>query len=348
MKFRFVEPNSEEFRELLYNRLREIIVGIKSGLYTYNDLFFTLIAELQFGSLTREQVNALLKSPALQSLDAIFSKTTLYEIDNVKLSSPVLVVTPDRNTAVKLLQSYSFLTPFTDVANIEYTVVSAYKAISELVKGIEQKVPDIKIFIYRPHTWRPRKQVNALKTLVLLCRLANVSVLSNPQIVLDAEAKALVENSSGRLRALMEELLESVQDYMTISLRDISEDFRPAIAEFLRRRDWQEELCSKLEQLSGLRCSELPIDSAWWCFGNTPREVDKEKYELAKKLGFDDRTARKIASWKVESINDVVRLLRDLAYSYRDVEYFRSSVVPKIAQIFNMKTEILLHLLEII
>lgn len=348
MRFRFIEPNSPEFRELLYNRLREIIVGIKSGLYTYNDLFYVLVAELQFGSLTREQVNALLKSPTLQTLDAIFGKTTLYEIDGVKLSSPVLVVTPDRETAVKLLQSYSFLTPWTDAKNIEYTVVSVYKAISEIVKGIEQRVQDLKVFIYRPRAWRARKQVNALKTLVLLCRLACVPILSGPQIVVDVEAKAIIENASGRLRALMEELLESGQDYMSISFRDISEEFRPAIAEFLRRRDWSEELCIKLEQLSGLRCNELPIDSAWWCFGNTPREVDKEKYELAKKLGFDDRTARKIASWKVESINDVVRLLRDLAYSYRDVEYFRSSVVPKIAQIFNMKTEILLQLLEII
>ena len=348
MKLKFVEPGSKEFRELLYERLRQIILGLKSGFFTINDLFYVLNAELKLGSLSREQVSTLFKSPTLKTLSKIFGIEKPYEINGIVLESPVLIVAASREIASKLMSKYSFLTPFTSIENIEYTVTSVFKAISLLViQGRKLKEIDCKLFIYKPEDFKG-KQLNALSTLIILSRLLNITILSTRQILFYVEYANLKE-SMDRISALKEELYLQSNNIYTLSSY-VSEEFEPAIVEFFKRnitQDEYDEFDEKLYKLIGKRERELKWDKHWYLFGSEKKEIDNSRYELAKKLGFNDKIARKIASWKVNSLNDIVKLLKDLRYEYRDEKYFEEHVISKIAIIFNQKPEVLKQILEL-
>ena len=338
MYMKFISPNSHEFRELLYERLKQIIIGLKEGLYTINDLFYILNAEYRLGSLTKEQVTKLLQSPSIKTLDEVFGKEVVYKINDLTLPEPpCLVVTTTREEAIKLLNQYSILTPFTSRDRIEYTVVSVFKAISLLVTSGKIVnyivIPNINQFL------RNYRFTNALKCLVILCRFANISIISKPIIQLTTEKKQI----EGFITKI--DLFDEDSTLVITLDTEVSSDFRPAIREFIERHGISDDL---VKQITGKTRYDFELSSEWYLFGKEKHEFNKQIYDTALKLGFDKTTARKIACWKVESINDIVRLLKDLQYQFRDREYFINNVIPKICMIFNQKPEVITQLLELL
>jgi len=392
MQVRFLEPNSPEFRDLLYERLRQIIVGLREGLYSEHDLYYVVTSLVALGDLSEEEAKKLLKNPTLATLDTIFGKReprTIYakflsvELPEDEDAKPCIVVVPNREVATKLLERYSWLVPIERFRpDIEYGICSIYKAISLVAtRGFDVKtlvlLPDDfnarTVINFEAGEFRTCKHLRGYVALLLIARLYNIKIYAPKALKFDFEMESTektLESASGRIGALLQ-IMKRLSSGSIISIKtpiDLSE-YLPAICvAFINRygiarydprrgavlfpiremtyydRDFY-DLLNKV-------CYEVPDEVnlvSWWTFGEAKQtSLDHARYELARNLGFDEKIARKIASWRVNSLNDIVRLLKDLRFNYRDEKYFREVVIPKIAQIFNTTPEALTQLLELL
>ncbi len=383
---RFVEPGSKEFRDLLYERLRQLIVGLREGLYTQSDLFYIVTSLVALGDLTKEQALQILKSPTLATLDNIFGKRTVRKVatrlfGDVELpdETPCLVVVPNREVATLYLRKFSFLVPVEKFEpSIEYAVCSIYKAVSivtthgDKVRSIVLLPDDHRLALSLLSGNVASRIGQGYVTLIILAKLWNITVTAPFVAQFDFEHEEVRRNIENlRVRALLavlDELETTTGERRVVTFRTpiCLDPYLPAICvafcrkygleDYVKLRkivfdtytiaDYDRQFYEYLSKILGHLPNEVVL-AGWWRFGMAGTEVDNDRYELAKKLGFDERTARKISQWRVESINDIVRLLKDLKYNYRDEEYFRNSVVPRIAQIFNTRPEVLLQLLEL-
>ncbi len=320
---------AEEYRREIYRHILEIVKLYCEGVYTINDIVYILSSLVELGDVDRSVAEAIIQSPTVSTVEKVFNNVEpRYEIDGVPIDTPALVVTPSREHAVQLLDRYPH---FTTSLRGEVTVVSIYRAISLIVLG---RCRGRRIVVYRP-TLFTGKAHDALRVLILMTTILNIPTISRPALIprplMEIETKLDLLDKYGR------EVI-----HVDIHVRD---EFKPALRELWERYGRDEKIREMIKIYTGVDVREIPRREDWWRYSKATSNIDYNIYEEARKL-FNDRIAEKIARWRVRDVRDVVKLLRDLKYDFRDENYFKSVVIPSICKMFNVDIDVVMRLLS--
>ena len=126
-----------------------------------------------------------------------------------------------------------------------------------------------------------------------------------------------------------------------VSVSDISRRFMPALKKFII--DYGYEGIAK--QLYGIYVEQLPWREDWWNYLDIRTTINQKLYEEAIRYGLPPYAAKKIATWKIHNVNDIVKLVRELRLMIRDDRYFEKALTF-IAEKYNIRPEILKTLID--
>ena len=315
-----IVPESE-IENFLFQELLKLIDLYNDGAITFMDLYYKLTAEIN--TLGKEKVLDILKSPTRETLYSLFQNSVpTLQINGLAIPRNSVVVVKNREEVYNYYRKYPILKPV--VKNpVPLGIMSSLKAISSVVKGMNAYtivIPDL-----------PWKHVDALATLVLMCRLANIKLISNTPIVFREEIPTHDINPR---------LLSLANEAVFLSTQQITSRFKPALRKFIEDYGLQEKA-----ELYGINIYDLPWREDWWNYLNVKSEVDQKLLEECLKAGLPEYVARKIASWKVYNINSIIKLIGEI---YLDVQesYYREKAVEIISNWYNVKPEVIRNLLR--
>jgi len=314
MEFNFVKP--EEARDFVFQHLEDLLKEYQRGEVTFMDVFFRVKSE---PVLTDQEKDAILRSPTIPTLRKLWlGAEPKFMLDGVDVSNAVVVV---KNFIVlsNLVRMYPYLQAVH--RPVPLGVITAYKAVSSIVKGFPE---GLDIMIYQPILWRE----DVLSVLLLLARIAGIKVLSTTVLILRPELEA-VQGVSARMMSFGEVLAVPVV---------ISERFEAAVKRAILKYGKAEVA----RQIYGVDVDKLHDREDWWNYG-VKTTFDEERFKRALEFGYPKWAARRIASWSVSGVNDVVELFRQLDTlmpGFKHEEFLSKE--------FNLRPEVLRSLVNLL
>ena len=160
-------------------------------------------------------------------------------------------------------------------------------------------------------------------------------LITNMPLILVEEVKAY-ETYNPRLLTLGDLGVTVVR----VSVKDITRRFEPALKKFIEDRG----LVGVAKTLYGIDVEKLAWREDWWNYLDFKPDVDEGRFRRAFSCGLTSRLAKKVASWRVRNLADVVKLARELRMEIQDDQYFRR-VLEFLSSEFNVPADVLETLL---
>lgn len=318
LQIHFIKP--EEARDYIYSEILRLIDRYTDKAITFMDVYYRIMAE---PLLSIEEKRQIVMSPTRETILKLWKgKKPQYAINGVAIPLDAVITVESKAKVYRYVQEYPFLKPIISKP-VALGVMSALKCISMFVKGMRRSIviPDL-----------PWKHEDALATIVVMARLANVKLITNMPVVLKEEINTEI---NPRLLTL------DASTTINISAKNISRIFEPALRKFIEDNRFEDVA----KTLYGIDVYKLERREDWWNYLGFNSTFNQELFEKAIRSGIPAEVAKKIATWKVSSIFDVVKLAREIMLMIPDQYYFMK-VLEFLASNYNYRTEVLMALLD--
>ena len=167
----------EEARYFVYSHLLKLIDLYIDSAITFQDIYYRVMAE---PILSQEERLAIVKSPTRETILKLWKgEEPKYQINNVAIPVDAVIVVENKAVMWRLIRQYPFLKPIT-TKPVSLGVMTSLKCISSIVKGMRRPIVILDL---------PWKHQDALATIVLMTRLANIRLITNIPTVLIEEIK---------------------------------------------------------------------------------------------------------------------------------------------------------------
>ena len=321
----FPKLSDKELRDLVKNKLIEILRSVYEGKLTWAEFYYRVKAEQ---SLSEEEKREIFRNPTEATIRRVFGEEVIeYEVEGLRFTPPAIIVTPSLFKARSIVEKHPFVVPMTDRELPEITAVTVYKALSLMVKRYpELKDKGYKIVIVGNYGVKP---YHAMKALVFMCRVGGIEIVSKKTFVLPTEYNTIIDS---RVLSVADEVLE-ILDW------NIMEDFQPAVKEFAYRYD----LVDKFKEIN-INVEKFSWREDWWNYGFKKSNFKEDLYRKLLEEGFREAVARKIASYNIKEFKDFLKMMRDIKYYYKDEKYFKEHVIPKLSKMFNYRPDLVEYL----